>query len=136
MTMKTYTARIALLVLSLSKLCYSMDTKALLKNQRLVLEGANASGMQFKGTNSVVFFAEITRDNPILEARVRWITNNLLFLCENGRTMETCAPRTWLMRIEGIKGNKVTIREYNNTWPTHQDLVSTYSLTSTSHHYQ
>ncbi|WP_115149480.1 hypothetical protein [Plesiomonas shigelloides] len=44
-------------------------------NHRLILKGAESSGIEFIGSDKVVMYAEITGDMPIVEARVKWIGN-------------------------------------------------------------
>jgi hypothetical protein len=121
-------ASCAFLTFSLLSSAQAADYQSRLKGRRLILEGANSSGMQFKGVTSVVFFAEITGENPICEARVRWLSRNLIYMSENGRTSEGCAPRTWLYRVENFEGSKITLREFNNTWPSSSDSVFSYTI--------
>ncbi|WP_230432441.1 hypothetical protein [Plesiomonas shigelloides] len=97
-------------------------------NHRLILKGAESSGIEFIGSDKVVMYAEITGDMPIVEARVKWIGNNFFYMVENGQNCTECPPRSWLYKIESIKNNEVSMLEFNNTWPAFKDEVSVYTL--------
>jgi len=102
--------------------------EALLAGRRIALSGSNFAGFQFNSEGTSLLFAESTRDSPVCNARYRWLTSNLIFVVENGRSSENCSPRTWLLRVESFEGNNLRVREFDNHWPSGKDFVSSYAL--------
>ena len=104
------------------------DYQALLAGRRIVMDGARFAGFQFNQDGTALLFAEIARDNFVCKARFRWVAPTLIYLVENGRTSENCAPRTWLLKIEKAGSNHLSIREFDSCWPSGNDLISKYTI--------
>ena len=104
------------------------DYASQLANKRLVMKKAEHAGMQFKGKETLLGFAELTQEEPVFEARVRWIEDDLFLATEKGRSSEKCPPRNWLYRVLKVSGQTVTLKEYWTGWPDAKDDVSEYRL--------
>ena len=128
MTMNIESVVLISFVALLSANSYAENYEKSVINHRLILKGAESSGIEFIGSDKVAMYAEMTGEMPIVEARVKWIGNNFFYMVENGRNCNECPPRSWLYKIESIKNNEVSILEFNNTWPAFKDEVSVYTL--------
>ncbi len=107
---------------------YSQDLHSFFDGRRFILIGYSHAGMEFKNASTLVFYAEMTGNCPVVVARYRWISNKIIYAVENGRICDQCPPRTWLFQIEELNATTAIIRTYNNTWPSYEDDIETYSF--------
>ena len=129
--MSRYMKAIVLIFLVLvPTIVWSMDYSSVLKNKRLVRKGCGLCGIEFKGKETLLTYAEMGGYFPVAEYRVRWIANNLFLAVEKGRVAKNCPPRTDLYKIERISGKKIVIRTYWTGWPTAKDDVAEYQITN------
>ncbi|MFN0118034.1 MAG: hypothetical protein ACKVQC_07085 [Elusimicrobiota bacterium] len=99
-----------------------------LEGKRLIIKGARHAGIEFKNKDVVVGYAEITRDESVYEARIRWVESDLFLVTEKNRSLEKCPPRNWLYKVLRISGNLVTLKEYGTGWSNLKDEISEYQL--------
>lgn len=116
---------------------YAEDYSSMLKNKRLILEGTTCAGIEFKGKNTLLSYAEDFcsrgHNEPASEQRVQWISNNVFYATQKGRNSEGCPPQNNIYQIEKIGNGKIVLREFWTGWPDAKDSVETYRLTNPSH---
>jgi len=106
---------------------------SILKNKRLILEGATCAGIEFNEENTLLGYAEMYcsrgHDEPVTEERVKWISEDTFYTTQKGRNSEGCPPRNSIYRVEKIVNDKILIREFWTGWPDSKDSINTYIIT-------
>jgi hypothetical protein len=125
------------LSISVSTTVSAEDYSSILKNKRLILQGATCAGLEFKGKNTLLGYAEDFcsrgNDEPASEERVRWISKNVFFATQKGRNAEGCPPGNHIYQVDKIGNGKIVLREFWTGFPDAKDSVETYKIVNSSH---
>lgn len=113
------------------------DYSSPLKNKRLVLQGTTCAGLEFKGENTLLGYAEDFcsrgNDEPVSEERVRWISPNVFYATQKGRNSEGCPPGNHIYRVDKIGNGRIVLTEFWTGFPDAKDSVDTYKIVNPSH---
>lgn len=135
--MKKFATLLTYFAIITSNTAYAEDYSSMLKNKRLILQGATCAGIEFKGKNTLLGYAEDFcsrgNDEPVSEQRVRWISENVFYATQKGRNSEGCPPGNSIYRVEKIGNGKIVLREFWTGWPDAKDSVETYRIANPFH---
>lgn len=112
----------------LPTIVWSADYSSVLKNKRLIRKGCGNCGIEFKGKETLLAYAEMGGLFPVAEYRIRWIASNLFLAIEKEQVREGCPPRVDLYKIERMSGKKIVIRLYSTGWTNSKDDVDEYNI--------
>lgn len=134
--MKKLATLLTCFAISAANAAYAEDYSSMLKNKRLILQGTTCAGIEFKGKNTLLGYAEdfcSRGDNePVSEQRVQWISENVFYATQKGRNSEGCPPGNSIYRVEKIGNGKIVLREFWTGWPDAKDSVETYKIVNSS----
>jgi len=104
-----------------------------LAGKRLVLEGTQCAGWQFRPDGTVLRFDEINCTHggePTLQTRVRWVGSDQFLLVESSKDSGNpgCPPRVWFYKVQSIFGSKVTLKEIWLGWGQDNDSIEVYKV--------
>jgi hypothetical protein len=108
----------------------AVDYSVLLQDKRLIREGCEYCGFEFKGKDTLVGYAEMAGNDNVTEERVQWISNDIFLATQKGRNAEGCPPRNSLYKIEGMANQDISIKEFWTGWPNAEDDIAVYRVVS------
>jgi hypothetical protein len=97
-----------------------------LANKRLILENTFHAGMEFKGKDTLLSYAEITLDEPVLESYVKWLAADVFMAVQKGRNAAGCPPQVHVFKVIDITDKTATLEQYWTGWPISEDSTQQY----------
>jgi hypothetical protein len=104
-----------------------------LTGKRLVLDGAQCAGWQFKNASTVFRFDELLCSHdgqPTFQARIRWIGPDQFILIETTKEKKKpdCSPRVYLYKVVAVTTSKVDLKEIWLGWGEYKDSKESYTI--------